>query len=963
MAQTTAQTALTLGQSIWYDNIRRGLLKSGDLARLLAQGVVGVTSNPAIFEKAISGSTDYDEALRRLVLEGRSVEEIYQSFVVDDIRATADLLRPIWERAHGQDGFVSVEVSPELARDTAGTVVEGLKLAKAIARENVMIKVPATPEGVPAVRELLANGVCVNVTLIFSMEQYEAVAQAYLAGLDERRRRGGDVKRLASVASFFVSRIDSSCDAALKAKMKAAQDAAQVAAAEGLLGRVGIANARAAYGRFREIFDGTPFRALKEHGAHPQRMLWASTGVKDPAYRDTYYVEELIGEHTVDTVPPATLTAFLDHGKAARTVDAPGALEEAHTDLATLDKIGVDLTALCQKLLDEGVAAFSQAFGKVMDVIRSRREALLEKSPDRLRFALGAGEAAVAETVAALDKEDASRKLWERDPAFFAVGKGAAADKGVIKQRLDFLDLPERMAGREDDLRRFVDEVRADGLTGAIVVGMGGSVLAGEVLTRTYGTTPGFLPVTVLDTTHPDALLDVELTHDLARTLVIVATKSGTTVETRCLFRYFAKKLAAELGANKASRNLAVITDPESPMVALANEAGARAIFLTPPDVAGRFSALSYFGLLPAALQGVDLEALLDDGHRMEVGCASCIPPHDNPGVRLGATLAALAKGGRNKLTVLASPEIAPLGPWIEQLVSESTGKDGSGIVTVDGEPPAGPDVYDNDRQFLYLRFGGPEAQPLDETAAALERAGFPLVRIGHLSKDDLGGEFFRWELATTVAGRVLGVYPFDEPDVEESKLATRELLARRDAPAPTAAVSGPGPFSIYADLRTLESALMTARDLGKDPHTAAGVLGGFLGLLARGDYLALCPFLKKTPRGERAVARIRVAVRAAKRVATTLDYGPRFLHSTGQLHKGGPASVAVLQVTGDPAQELPVPGAPYTFGELCAAQAAGDMEVLGRRGRRALRVHLGGDADEGLEKLADLIEAELARS
>lgn len=386
------QRVQTFGQAIWYDNIRRALLTSGELQRLLDDGVLGVTSNPAIFEKAIVGSTDYDAALQQLSADNLEVDAIYEALMLDDIAATADLLRPIYDRTQGRDGYISVEVRPTLAHDTAGTVAEARRLFAALARPNVMIKVPATSEGIPAIETLIGAGINVNVTLIFSLESYQAVAQAYLVGLENRAAAGGDLSRVASVASFFVSRVDTAVDRQLEALIRTGR-----ADLQPLLGQAAMANTRLAYARFKELFGSERFAALRAKGARVQRPLWASTGAKNPLYRDVLYVEELIGPDTVNTVPPATLAAFKDHGLVAATLNAK--VDEARATLARLAEAGIDLAVVTQQLQVEGVAAFVESFDTLLANLEDKRARLLSHSHTHAA-ALGAAHAEVDATLA-----------------------------------------------------------------------------------------------------------------------------------------------------------------------------------------------------------------------------------------------------------------------------------------------------------------------------------------------------------------------------------------------------------------------------------------------------------------------------------------------------------------------------------------------------------------------------------
>jgi transaldolase/glucose-6-phosphate isomerase len=926
-ARTRMHQAHELGQSIWYDNMRRGLLRSGALAGLVEKGVRGLTSNPTIFERAIVASSDYEEALRRLAADGKSTADIYEALVIDDIRGACDLLLPVYQESDAVDGRVSLEVLPELATNTEKTVSEGLRLAKLVGRPNVMIKVPGTPAGLPAIRALTAQGVSVNVTLIFSLLQYEEVVEAYLAGLEDRQAAGGDFAGIASVASFFVSRVDAVCDKLLNEKAAAAP--AEAARCQVLRGKVGIANAKMAYEIYGRTIASPRWKALAAAGAHPQRLLWASTGTKDPSYPDTYYVDALMGRDTVDTVPPATLDAFLDHGDPAARLETD--LAGAKSAVAELGSLGIDLGRVCHGLLDDGVKAFTTSMTALTDAIGGRRAALLEATSGRQKAAFPeALRLATDAEIARLAGEKASKRIWESDPTLFS--RDPAHEKS-IKNRLGWLRAPASMQAKIGELEAFSAEVAGAGFTDAVLLGMGGSSLCPEVLGLTWPSQPGGLKLHVLDNTDPAAVAEVDRAITGKKVLFLVASKSGGTIEIQSFERHFWQKKLQENGGDVAQTGAAfvAITDPATRLGQLAAEKKYRRIFVNAADIGGRYSALSYFGLVPAALLRAPLAAMLEAATTFAAASSPAVPVEESPGVRLGAAMGAACKAGRDKLTFVMSPEIAPLGSWIEQLVAESTGKEGKGIIPVDGEPLGAPEVYGNDRLFAYLRFGGGDAKQ-DAAVSALEAAGHPVVRVALESREALGREFYRWEMATAVAGATLGENPFDEPNVTEAKLATGVLLTtfasdgKLPAPEPDATCQ-------VSDLDRIAAHLASA---------------------GPGDYLAFCAYFLRTPARDAALTRLRVACRDRSKNATTLGYGPRFLHSTGQLHKGGPNTGVFLQLTSDAAADLPIPGEGYSFATLRNAQALGDLQVLRRRGRRALRVHLGADADAGLKLLAE---------
>ena len=857
------------GQSVWLDYIRRGLLRSGEVDRMVAEGwITGMTSNPTIFDKAISESGDYEEALQAIIRMGEA--DPYDAFVAlasEDIQLAADALRPVYEATAAVDGYVSLEVPPGIEHDREATVAEALRLFRLVDRPNVMIKVPGTPAGVEALTELIAAGVNVNVTLLFGVAVYEGVAEAYITGLERRLEAGASLDTIASVASFFVSRVDTAVDAQLP------EDSP-------LRGQIAVANARHAYARFRDIFSGERWERLVTAGARPQRPLWASTGTKNPVYSDTLYVETLIFPDTVNTLPQATLDAVLDH-LAVEPVPAE-ALGQASQQLAEAGEAGIDMTAVTDKLLVDGLASFEGSYRALMAKLERRLATAPGRQPGA-SHALGDLADAVEERLAALRREEVVRRLWMRDHTVWK------PDPTEIANRLGFLTAPERSLEDAPDLAAFAREVAAEGFTDVALMGMGGSSLAAGVLHAALGTGGDGLNLHVHDTTDPEELLALEARLDLERTLFIAASKTGGTVETSAQLAFFWEKAPD-------GRRFAAITDAGTPLDALAREHGFRRVFHGDPEVGGRYSALSVFGMAPAALIGADVGQLAMRAQEMLEACRRTVPS-ENPGALLGAVLGEAALAGRDKLTLLLPDELRELGVWIEQLVAESLGKEGTGIVPVEGEPLSGPETYGHDRLFVALG----EHEGLE----ALEAAGHPVIRLPYCDAAQLPAEFARWEIATAVAGHILGVHPFDQPNVQDAKDATARVLA---APAPP-------------------------------PQTPP--LSEVLASLRAGDYLALLAYLPRTPEHAAVLQDLRLRLRDRHGVATTVGFGPRYLHSTGQLHKGGPPSGVFVQVVRDEPVDLPVPGKSYTFAQLKAAQAQGDLEALLARGRRVARVTL----------------------
>ncbi len=939
-----------LGQSVWYDNMRRGLITSGEFRRMVEEdGVTGVTSNPTIFEKAITASADYDAAISELISQGKDVNQIYQALVVEDIQMAADILRPTYDRTAGRDGYACLEVSPELANETQATIDSARALFRALDRPNVMIKIPGTPEGIPAIEQCLSEGININVTLLFGVENYEQVALAYIAGLEKLAAKGKPIDRIASVASFFVSRVDTLVDKRLDERARVASTPQERERIESLLGKAGIANAKVAYRKFQEIFGGERFQALAKEGAGVQRCLWASTSTKNPHYRDVMYAEGLIGPDTVDTMPQATLDAFREHGRPAATLGQ--GLDAADETLSALGgEVGIDFRRVTDQLQMEGVQLFVDSYRKLIQGLRAKREAILAEATGPYSAALGEHRRQVEERLRSLEDEGFTRRLWAKDASLW---KSGADEQRAIKNRLGWLTATQSMLEHCDALRAFAAEVKDAGFRRAVLLGMGGSSLAPEVFQRTFGPAAGHPDLAVLDTTDPAAILALDRELDLARTLFIVSSKSGTTTETSALCRYFFEKMRAVKGP-QAGENFAAITDRSTPLERLAAENGFRRCFLNAADIGGRFSVLSYFGLVPAAVLGMDVERLLDGAEALAQASASCIAPADNPGVWLGAILGELAKAGRDKVTLAPSPAVAAFGTWVEQLLAESTGKEGRGLVPIDREPLGEAAAYGDDRLFVHLHLEG-QADGLDEKLRPLETAGHPVLRLRLTDAYDLGREFFRWEVATATAGAILGVNPFDEPNVQESKDNTTRLLKEGvQAQAPVLQEDG---LALYCDEATAAVLGGAAGDGSLTAHLAA-----HLRRARPGDYLALTAYLPPSAAHDDVLQAIRLRLRDSLRLATTLGYGPRYLHSTGQLHKGGPDKALFIQLTADDPQELPIPGETYGFSTLKQAQALGDLASLQGRGRRVVRVHLGRDVAAGLRRLQTLVEEATAR-
>jgi len=993
MAKSRLHAVYELGQSIWYDNIRRGLIQSGELRRLIDDdAVVGVTSNPTIFEKAIEGSSDYDDALRKLVSQGvRDPRKIFEALAVEDIQSAADILRPTYDRTNHKDGYISLEVAPDQANDTQATVAEAGRLFKSVGRPNVMIKIPATSAGMPAIEQMIYEGVNINITLIFSLAVYEQVTEAYIRGLERRMAEGKPIDQMASVASFFVSRVDTMIDKQLDEKIAATSDPAQQEQLRNLRGKAAIANARLAYEKYEHIFHGERFAALRQAGAQYQRCLWASTSTKNPSYRDVLYVEELIGPETVDTMPPQTIVAFQDHGIAEVTL---GHYDEARAVMSDLASVGIDMDQVTKQLELDGVKSFYESYSSLLDSTAKKTAKLAAEMGDtqasaeaqaagaRAAGAAAAGVAAAASeqggqqaagaddahgrarlgplqgaveaTLSRAQSEQFAERVWKKDPAFW---KPNPSEQKEITNRLGWLTVTDTIRDALPRLRDLRESLRSDGVRDVVLMGMGGSSLAPEVLRETFGVGAGLPNLHVLDSTDPDTISAVERVIDLAHSAFIVASKSGGTLETLSQYKYFYAKVSALApgDAARAGSHFIAITDAGTKLDALAQERKFRAIFRNPPDIGGRYSALSFFGLVPAAIIGIDVEKLLDRADAMRAACAVATPAERNPGVWLGSILGTGNLHGRDKVTIVVSPPIATFGYWLEQLLAESTGKEGKGILPVEGEALGDPSVYGDDRIFAYLRTESGYSAAQDAAIERLEAAGQPVVRLSLRDIWDVSAEMFRWEFATAVAGALMGINAFDQPNVQESKDNTDTILQRYEH---THELKQP-----RATLRTQTGHVSLVAPGAQDERIRqAASLQSAFEIYAResqpGDYFALLAYVQRTPQTEAALQRIRLRLRDTRHTATTLGYGPRFQHSTGQLHKGGANTGLFLQFVANTHDDLSIPDAPYTFGTLKAAQALGDLQSLQAHGRRVIRVDLGADIAAGLAEVEQALDA-----
>ncbi len=937
------QQLLDAGQSVWLDNVRRSMFASGELKRLIETGLRGMTSNPTIFEKAIGAGTDYDEQLATLIGSEKNADALFWDLAIQDIQSACDAFAPVFTSSGGNDGFVSLEVSPLLANDTAGTIAMVKDLWRRVNRPNVMIKIPGTKEGIPAIEESIYQGYNINVTLVFSVEMYEKAALAYVKGLARRVAEGKPIDKLRSVNSVFVSRIDTAVDKLLQDRIAKGEKL------DGLLGKSGIAVLKLTYQKFKEIFLGDEFAALKSKGAVVQRPLWASTSTKNPHYPDLMYVESVVGPDTINTMPPVTLDALLDHGKVVPdTVESD--LRGADDVMRGLREAKISLFEVTHQLQLEGVKLFSDSFAALLGAIVYKQKLLASGGGERVHLSLGKSQPHYDGAIDQLSKADFLKRIWAHDATLWSTQPDAVA---IIKQSLGWLDIQQHMLDEVARLKSFADETK-ESFESAVVCGMGGSSLAPDIIADTFGPNPPYPRLFVLDSTSPQQIKELESAIDIPETLFIISSKSGTTTEPNAFYAYFYEKVSKEIGAAVAGRNFAAITDPGTTLDKEAKEESFRADFENDPNIGGRYSALSFVGIAPSAIAGYDINLLLDRALGAMHANDRTVDNRKAPGVRFGAAIGGLAVNGRDKLTIVTHPAVKAFGAWAEQLVAESTGKLGKGIIPIAGEPLGKPQDYSDDRTFVYVGANLLDPDPdADEKLRALEAAGHPVIRLDMNDRYDLGEQFYLWEIAVAAAGVILGINAFDQPNVQESKDNTVALLAQyaRNGKFDQPKVNVEGQdFAI--------TFLSGSRDISaKDPDEA---LAALFAQLRPGDYAAITAYIARDATHEALLREMRLKIRDAHRIATTVGFGPRFLHSTGQLHKGGPNTCVMMQITADDPDDPMIPTMNVGFRTLLAAQALGDWMSLDKRGRRGVRIHLKGDVTPRLRALNMLVEKAL---
>ncbi len=907
-----------LNQSIWFDNIERNLIKNGWLRDQIEKEVIfGLTSNPSIFKKAITTGNSYSMDIQSMSWAGFDTKLIYEHLFLEDIRGVSDLLYPIYEATKQVDGYVSLEVDPTYANNPELTIEEAKRLWQLVDRKNLMIKVPATSAGIPAITELTASGINVNVTLIFSVNRYLEVMDAYFSGLEERIRNNLPINQIHSVASFFVSRLDVKIESKVEGIIQSGK--VKENEVQPYLGKLAILNALYAYEEFDTSKKTERFKKIAENGGNVQRPLWASTGTKNANYSDVLYIEGLLLPYTVNTVPPKTLNAFLDHGKCD-VVDYSSGKSEFEIVKNMLENFGVNFEEVWGELEEEGVAAFISAQKDLLEAINNQH--------DYFRRSLGGLEVHIEKRMETLKNRDFAAKFFAPDAALWTT---EPSEVDEVLHRLGWIDAPILSRVIIDEADDLLKELKKDEFTHALVLGMGGSSLAPEVFSKVFknGKTSkeGGLDLSILDSTDPIQIDEKIHEIPIEKTLYIISSKSGTTAEVKALLAYF-WKLVEEVDEHSPGEHFIVITDPGSPLEKLGLERKFRKVFNADPNVGGRYSALIAFGIVPAVLAGIDGHRLLNAADHMRIKCSQSSPIEKNPGFALGAIIAEAYFNNRDKVTVLTDPAYNAFGSWLEQLIAESSGKSGKGILPIDREPIVPVANYSNDRVFYYLRKSG----KLDGLVDDLVDLNHPVI-VSYLDdKFDIAAEIYKWEIAIAAVCSFIQVNPFNQPNVQESKSITHEMIsAYKQNPVlkERNLVFSNSEFSVYGNIE-IEKNEKTIKEITKEFFT-----------INAGDYISINAFLPRIEAYENVLQQLRKHLQNIYSVPVTLGFGPRFLHSTGQLHKGGKNNGLFLIISQNTPIDFKIPGEGMDFSILEKAQALGDMQALEQNNRSVLRIHL----------------------
>lgn len=908
-----------IGQSLWLDNINRTMLFNNSLKNLIDNyNITGLTSNPTIFENAITTSNVYDESLKIFSKKFNSIEEITYSLMIEDIQRACDLFMDIYKNTNGQDGYVSIEIPPTLNAENE-IIESATKLYEKIGKPNVMIKIQSTREGINAMKELIKRGINVNMTLIFSPENYVQVAENYIEAIDWRMKNKLDTS-VFSVASFFVSRIDTKIDKYIEDMASREENLEKKSYMLSLRGKAAISISLVAYSKYLELFFSENFKKYRDYGFKEQRILWASTSTKNPSYKDTLYVDELCLKHSINTLPQQTLYAFFEHGNINRE-DVNRRIENAENTIKELLNLSVPLNQTLDELQVEGINKFINSYQNILKTVENKINTLnITRKQTELEIYNTNLESRIKELNAVNFKD----KLFSKD---YTLWKKEENHIKIIKNALGWIDVPLLMQKKISEIENFVNEIIKEKYKYAVLLGMGGSSLAAEVM-RSLFQKPSYPKLFVLDTTNPDWINDVEKQIKIDKTLFIFSSKSGSTVEPNSQFKYFYSKLKKKV--KNPGKNFIAITDKNTSLEKLATKHKFRKIFINPSDIGGRFSALSYFGLVPAALCGVNIRKLLEKAIQT-ISDVKNDEIKNNTAFILGMFLAENYLSGKDKLTLILPKKFKNFGLWIEQLIAESTGKENKGILPVVETKFYDTETYGLDRMFVIIQNKDFKNTETESKIGSLIKLKFPVLKLYMEEPHDIAKQFYIWEIATATAGYFMKINPFDQPDVQKTKELTHIILTGRNK------------LEIKPSFKFGKNEIYTTENVNikSDIKNCSDLFWEILNNIDENGYFIVCAYLNNTPIINNRLEELTDIIKTNTSSASFYTFGPRYLHSTGQLFKGGKNNGTFLILTAKSKKDIKILGENYTFEKLHHAQAKGDFMALKEKQRKAILLNI----------------------
>jgi len=909
------------GQSVWLSHINRRQMKDEKLTERINNGeICGLTTTFSNICSDVLHMDDYSSAFTAMIMDGWDSRQIFQKLSVDDVRQATSLFRENYISSGGSDGLVTIEMDPQLANDYAKSLAEAKQIWTAVNRPNLMISVPATAAGIETTRQLTREGINTNQTLIFSEKRFRQAVDAYLEGLEARHAEGKPIDKVQSILSVHIAEIDTKVDAVLAERPASGMEEFLAK----IKNKAALTICRRIYNQITEFNQSERMQKMVEAGAKPLRILW-DVLYPNPCTSPTFYSDALIGNQTILSVHQDTLAAICESGRVSSSLPVNNIeIEKAFADF---QQAGIDFQKILEIIEEESMESYCQAFEAMLNQ--------LDQKSDLVKKSLGVLYSPVLETYKKLESDSIVPRIFSKDPTVWTFDTQAYPE---IRNRLGWLDAHQLIAKNMIEYKAIAASLKADGIRKVLLMGMGGSSLAPEVMALTFPEADG-MELQIIDSTDPGQVLQADADHPLHETVYIVSSKSGGTAEVQAFLDYFYHKAVQALG-DRAGAHFIAITDPGTLLERMAKEMNFRNVVLADPSIGGRFSALSAFGVLPAVLIGIAPEKVLEQASRMAKICAPSNPVASNEGAALGVYMGTAALSGRDKVTILVDPNMDAFGSWLEQLIAESSGKTGKGIVPVDIEPKLNPADYPADRAFVYIKSSGEQQSFVNQ----LIEAGQPVLTIKMNDLTELFAEFYRWEIAISVACSILGVNAFDQPNVQDSKNRT---VAKINDYKEKGALSE---LPVTWEINGIQAYFSSESESMRKAESAAELINAFASTAVQGtDYIGINAYLPRNDQTMAALQQLREKILKTSGCATTLGFGPRFQHSTGQLHKGGANNGLFIQIVADSVQDAEIPNEGMTFAILERAQALGDFEALIAKERRAIRLNLGSKRIEDL--------------